>query len=142
MNRDTLAFATSSVVTTAALTDRERRLIITELSRPGSEMQHEIASGGTDDTMIALLYLDDELLAWATVSQWSGHLALQAWTYEDHRRLGLGRACVCMLDAAGALPVIKPVAVFSESCRKLMKQINRTPILFLRGEDGTWTQQP
>jgi hypothetical protein len=120
------------ITTIGNLSQADRQLMLTALTRQGSEMQDELSSYSTSSTPIALVRsTSGTICAWAASHRWRGFCTLEGWTAMGQRGQGIGTWAAAGLIARGVLVKHTPVAVFAPACVVLATHLRLKPVLFL-----------
>jgi hypothetical protein len=109
--------------TVGELDDQVAGLIVSTLTRDGSEFQMEILNRKVtgSKTPVAIVREGGSLvLAWVATHEWDGYQTIEGYTAESHRNRGLSRAGLSLLVAAGLADKERKTAVFSDFCLSLV----------------------
>lgn len=109
--------------------------ILRKLSRPGSDFQLKLATGGFD-CPIAMVSDQGEMIGWARTEDWDGWRTLEAFVDPQYRRRGIATLAAAALVAYGAYDE-KRVAVFRPSMEPLARRVGLLPSRF-ENRDGVW----
>ena len=129
--------------TVGQLDDQVAGLIVSTLTRDGSEFQAEILGRKTKPTNTPVSVIRDgtsPVLAWVATHEWQGYQTIEGYTTESHRGRGLSRACLSVLIAAGVVDKKRPTAVFSEFCESLVWKLGFHAVHRFAREGEAWVE--
>jgi hypothetical protein len=98
-------------------------------------MQDELLGPRLEQTPIAVVSDQGEIVAWAATHNWRDLQTLEVYTAREYRRRGLSRYAAAGLVASGDLLHGKKTAVFRPECVALAESVGLQPVLFNR--EGT-----
>lgn len=129
--------------TVGELDDQVAGLIVSTLTRDGSEFQAEILGRKANPTNTPVSVICDETspcLAWVATHEWQGYQTVEGYTAEAYRGRGLARACLSVLVAAGLVDKARKTAVFSEFCESLVWKIGFVEVHRFARDGEAWVE--
>jgi len=118
-----------------------RRRIRDELTKPGSDFHHAVAT--KTDGLIAFVMDDDVVIGWARTEKWHDgngipYDTLEAFVRPERRLQGIAAFAAAGLYSAALHDEGCTVAVFSPYMMLVARRVGLFPTLFERDGNGHW----
>jgi hypothetical protein len=125
--------------TVGSLSDYDVEVLLSSLTRPGSEFQQELRARNGSTTPIALVRDGSwRIVSWAATHRWRGLQTLEGFTLPVYRRRGCSRAAVATLAANGDVSPTETTAIFSPLLYGVATSIGCRDIQIFEFRDGDW----
>jgi hypothetical protein len=130
--------ALTTTVRELSLLDAE--LIITRLTKPGSEFQAEVRDRSSSTPVAIVRSNQERVAAWTATHEWRGMQTLEGFTDPSSRRRGLARVAAALLIADGHIDPDKTLAVFSPVCVSLASGLSCRDVRLYERQGTEWVE--
>lgn len=130
-------------LTVSGLSDCDASLIVTSLTKDGSEFQMEVLNRKVTRSVTPIAIIRDggeRILAWSATHEWRGMQTLEGFTREPFRRRGLARLAAAMLVADERIDTSRTVAVFSPACIEIARSVGCRDVRLYERHGDDWKE--
>jgi hypothetical protein len=126
--------------TVATLGNLDADLIVSALTKSGSEFQKEVIARNTKTPIAIVRDGGCRIVAWAATHEWRGMQTIEGFTAESHRRRGIATLAAAMLVASGSIDTTRPVAIFSPHCIEIAMSVGCRDVRLFERHGDEWIE--
>lgn len=126
--------------TVATLGNLDADLIVSALTKSGSEFQKEVVERKTKTPIAIVRDGGCRIVAWAATHEWKGFQTIEGFTAESHRRRGIATAAAALLVANGSIDTTRPVAIFSPHCIEIALSVGCRDVHLFERHGDEWIE--